>query len=81
MAEVHVRKLEPWVVEMLRDQARHAGYKNLESYLRERLREEALRKRREFAARLEARQAEFRQKHGLVSDSAELIRQDREERG
>jgi hypothetical protein len=39
-----------------------------------------MRMRREFADRLEARQKEFRQRHGVLPDSAELIRQDREER-
>jgi len=81
MAAIHVRNLEPWVVDMLRDQARHAGYKNLEGFLRERLRMEAMRKRLALADELEAWQNECRVKHGLVSDSAELIRQDREERG
>jgi hypothetical protein len=80
MSEVRVRNLEPWVVEFLRDQARHAGC-SLEGYLRGRLRQEAMRKRLEWAARLKARQEEFRQKYGVLSDSAELIRQDREERG
>lgn len=80
MSSVHVRNLEPWVVEMLRDQAQRAGC-SLEGYLRERLREEAMRKRREWAAKLKARQDEFRQKYGVLSDSAELIRQDRDERG
>jgi hypothetical protein len=80
MSEVRVRNLEPWVVEMLRDQAQRAGC-SLEGYLRERLRDEAMRKRREWAARLKARQDEFREKYGALSDSAELIRQDRDERG
>ncbi len=80
MSEIRVRNLEPWVVEFLRDQARHAGH-SLEGFLRERLREEAMRKRREWAERLKARQDEFRQKYGVLSDSAPLIRQDREERG
>jgi plasmid stability protein len=80
MSEVRVRNLEPWVVEMLRDQAQRAG-RSLEGYLRDRLREEALRKRLEWAAKLKARQDEFHQRYGLLSDSAELIRQDRDERG
>ena len=81
MSEVRVRELEPWVVEFLRDQSHHAGYNSLEAYLRDRLREEAMRTRLEWAAKLEARQDEFRQKYGVLSDSAELIRQDRDERG
>ena len=35
MSEVPVRNLEPWVVEMLRDQAQRAGC-SLEGFLRER---------------------------------------------
>jgi hypothetical protein len=80
MSEVRVRNLEPRVVEMLREQAQRAGC-SLEAYLRERLRDEAMRPRREWAAKLKTRQDEFRQKYGVLSDSAELIRQDRDERG
>ena len=81
MSSIHVRNLEPWVVEMLRDQAKRAGCNNLESYLRNHLREEAMRPRREWAERLRARREELFQKYGLFSDSAALIRQDRDERG
>jgi len=80
MSSIYVRNLEPWVVEMLRDQAQRAGC-SLEGYLRKRLRDEAMRKRREWSAKLKAHQDEFRQKYGVLSDSAELIRQDRDERG
>jgi hypothetical protein len=80
MSEIRVRNLEPWVVEMLRDQAQRAGC-SLEGFLRERLREEAMRKRLEWAEKLRARREELFQKYGLFSDSAELIRQDRDERG
>jgi hypothetical protein len=68
------------IVDMLRDQAQRAGC-GLESFLRDRLREEALRKRREWFAKLKTRQDEFRTKFGVLSDSAALIRQDRDERG
>ena len=77
MSSIHVRNLEPWVVEMLRDQAQRAGCSSLESYLRD----EAMRPRREWAEKLRARREEMFQKYGLFSDSAELIRQDRDERG
>jgi hypothetical protein len=81
VSDVRARNLEQWVVEALRDEDRYAGYRNLESYLRHHFRDEAVRRRRAFADDLESWQAECRQRHGLVSDSAELIRQDREERG
>ncbi len=80
MSEVRVRNLEPWVVGLLRDQARAAGT-SLEAYLREHLRHEAMRKRLEFAARIAANQEAMREKHGILPDSTPLIRQDREERG
>lgn len=80
MPSIHVRNLEPWVVEMLRDQAHRAGC-SLEGYLRERLRDEAMRKRREWVEKLRAHREELFQKYGQFSDSAELIRQDRDERG
>ena len=80
MSSINVRNIEPWVVEMLRDQAQRAG-SSLEGYVRQRLREEAMRKRLDWAAKLKARQDEFRRKYGVLSDSAELIRQDRDERG
>jgi hypothetical protein len=81
MSEIRVRNLEPWVVDFLRDRARAEGHQHLESFLREHLREEAMRKRREWAARLKARQDEFRQKYGVRPDSTPGIRQDRDERG
>jgi hypothetical protein len=81
MSEIRVRNLERWVIDFLRDRARAEGHQHLESFLRQHLRAEALRKRREWAARLKARHEELYQKYGLFSDSAKLIRQDREERG
>ncbi len=80
MSEVRVRNLEPWVVSFLRDQARQAG-NSLEGYLRERLREEAMRERREWAERLRAGRERLFDEFGLLGDSAAEIRQDREDRG
>jgi hypothetical protein len=81
MSEVRVRNLESWVVDFLRDRAKAEGHQHLESFLREHLREEALRKRREWATRLKAQQDEFRRKYGVLSDSTAGIHQDRDERG
>ena len=81
MSEIRVRNLESWVVDFLRDRARAEGHQHLESFLREHLRAEAMRKRREWADCLRARREELFQKYGLFSDSAELIHQDRDERG
>jgi len=81
MSEVRVRHLEPWVVDFLRERARAEGHQHLESFLREHLREEAMRKRREFAAKLKATQDAMREKYGILTDSTPGIRADREERG
>jgi hypothetical protein len=53
----------------------------LEGYLRERLREEAMRERREWAERLRAGRERLFDEFGLLGDSAAEIRQDREDRG
>jgi plasmid stability protein len=80
MAEVRVRNLKDDVKLMLRDQARHRG-QNLEAYLRAVLEEAAVRPRRELAGRLEAFRAGVEREHGLLSDSAAGIREDRDARG
>lgn len=80
MAEVRVRKLDDDVKLMLRDQAVRHG-QNLESYLRGVLKDTAVRPRRELAQRLASLREDIRREHGTLSDSAVLIRQDRDERG
>ena len=80
MADIRVRNLDDNIVAQLKDQARMHG-RSLEGELRDVLIELATRPRREAAdqaARLrEAIKAEF----GILTDSAPLIRDDRDHRG
>jgi plasmid stability protein len=80
MTEVRIRNVDDWVVESLRTRARSKGH-SLEGELRELLREEAMRPRQEFAGELRKMREELRTKYGTFSDSAALIREDRDSRG
>ncbi len=80
MTEVRVRNVDDWIVEAFRRRAKGKG-NSLESELRELLREEALRPKRELAEELRGMLSELREKYGTFSDSAVLIREDRESRG
>jgi len=80
MTEVRIRNVEPWVVDEIR---RHACAKgqSLEGALRELLQEEAMRPKLERANKLRALREVLRKKYGTFSDSATLIREDRDARG
>lgn len=80
MADITIRKLDDWVADHFRARARRAG-RSLEEELRRELTEAALRVRREFAAESRNIRADLKNKYGVFSDSAELIREDREARG
>jgi antitoxin FitA len=80
MAEVRVRNLEDWVVAELRARAKRHR-KSLEGELRDVLKEEVLRPKREAAAELKALRDELQDKYGLLSDSTVGIREDRDQRG
>jgi plasmid stability protein len=80
MTEVRIRNVDDWVVESLRQQARLKG-QSLEGSMRDLLAQEAMRPRRELAIKLHEMREELRKKYGTFSDSAVLIREDRDERG
>ena len=80
MTELRVRNVDEWIVESLRTRARSKG-NSLEGELRALLRHEALRPKQELAEELRCMRDELRQKYGTFSDSAELIREDRDARG
>ena len=80
MGDVRVRKLEDWVVGWFRSQAKRHG-RSLEGELRDALTEAALRRKKEIAAGLRADLQELESKYGIFSDSAKLIREDRDARG
>lgn len=80
MSELRIRKLDEWVTDALRARARRHS-RSLEEELRVVLREDVLREKRALAERAAARLDKLRQKYGVFSDSALLIREDRDARG
>jgi plasmid stability protein len=80
MTEVRIRNVDEWVVESLRLRARSKG-QSLEGALRDLLRQEAMRPKLELADQLREMREELRKKYGTFSDSAALIREDRDSRG
>jgi plasmid stability protein len=80
MTEVRVRNVDNWIVESLRLRAKANG-KSLEAALRELLREEAMRPKRELRNELHRMRDVLSEKYGSFSDSATLIREDRDSRG
>ena len=80
MSDVRVRKLEDWVVGWFRTQAKQHGH-SLEGELRQVLTEAALQRKRDISAELRADLEQLEQKYGGFSDSAALIREDRDARG
>ena len=80
MTEVRVRNVDDWIVESIRTRARSQG-RSLEAEVRDVLLKEALRPKEELAAELRRMRGELRDKYGAFSDSAALIREDRDARG
>jgi len=80
MSDIRVRKLEDWVVGWFRAQAKQHG-QSLEGEFRQFLTEGALQRKRETSAELRADLEQLEQKYGVFSDSAALIREDRDARG
>jgi antitoxin FitA len=80
MTELRIRNVDPWIVESLRLRARANG-KSLEGELRELLRLEAMRPKERMAEEMRLMREELREKYGTFSDSAALIREDRDARG
>jgi plasmid stability protein len=80
MTEVRIRNVDDWVVEWHRHQAKRDG-RSLESELRQVLTEAALAKKRAIAAEMRVGLEEMRSKYGTLSDSATVIREDRDRHG
>jgi plasmid stability protein len=80
MAEVKIRKLPDWVVDVFRLKAVEAG-RSLEEELRNHLTEAALLPKQKRAAELAAFREMVRRKYGILRDSTDDIRSDREARG
>ncbi|MEZ6104433.1 MAG: hypothetical protein R3E01_36310 [Pirellulaceae bacterium] len=80
MAQIKVRDLDDWIVNVLRDHALSSG-NSLEQHLRDVLKNAALANQKSFAAQQLEHLAAFKQKHGIIADSTPDIRQDREQHG
>jgi plasmid stability protein len=77
---VKIRKLPDWVLDAHRARAAQEGV-SLEEELRVVLTEAALKPKLEFAGKAAELTASLRAKYGTFSDSTDLIREEREERG
>jgi antitoxin FitA len=80
VTDVRIRNVDPWVLESLKLRAKGNG-NSLEGELREILRHEAMRPKQALAEELRRMRGELREKYGTFSDSAVLIREDRDARG
>ncbi len=80
MSELRIRKLEDWITSALKARARRHD-RSLEEELRTLLRDEVLREKKAVADRAAARLEKLRKKYGVFSDSAFIIREDRDARG
>jgi plasmid stability protein len=80
MTEVRIRNVDDWVVELHRQQAKLDG-RSLESELRQVLTDAAAAKKQAIAEEMRGQLEELRAKYGTFSDSAALIREDRDRRG
>jgi len=80
MADVKLRKLDDWVVEVYRTRARAAGH-SLEEELRRAVTEAALKPQRAFARKAARLREKIKRKYGILSDSTPGIRAERDSRG
>jgi len=78
MTDIRVRKIEDWVVNWFRTQAKQHG-RSLEGELRETLTATAMQKKQAIAAEMMADLQEIQHKHGgLFPDSSKIIREMRD---
>jgi plasmid stability protein len=80
VAELRIRNIDDWVVATFRSRARRRGH-SLTDELKDALREAALLPKRQMAAEHKELLDRLKKKYGTFSDSAQLIRDMRDERG
>jgi plasmid stability protein len=78
MTDVKIRRLDDWVVQSFRAQAKQAG-RSLEAELRQTLTEVARERRAALLGEINAFRDELRTRYGKMPDSTSLIREIREE--
>lgn len=77
---VKIRKLPNEILDAHRRRAESSGI-SLEEELRRTLIDSALKPQRDFAAKAAAHIASMKARYGTLSDSVDLIREEREQRG
>ena len=80
MPELRIRNIDEWIVETFKSLARING-RSMEAEIKNVLMRQALGSRQQLGNELAALSGEIQQKYGLLSDSARLIREDRDSRG
>jgi len=77
MAELRVRNIESWAVELIRDMAKRKS-QSMEQFLKDHLYELARHEKQELLAELRHEREEQRQKYGVGPDSTPGIRAERD---
>ena len=80
MVDLRIRNMDDWVLDIHRRQAKAQGV-TLENEVRQILTDAALARKRKLVDELRAMQNELREKYGTFSDSAIVIREERDRRG
>jgi plasmid stability protein len=80
VTDLRIRNIDDWVLDVHRQQAKLQG-KTLENAAREILTAAALARKQQIAAEHRAALQELQNKYGVFSDSAALIREERDRRG
>jgi len=79
MAELRVRNVDPWAVDVIRAMARRSS-QTMEQFLKHFIYELADREKRELMAELRKQRGELQQTHGVLPDSTPGIRAERDDR-
>lgn len=80
MSELRIRNVEEWIVETFRTLAKLNG-RSMEAEIKELLRDRARSRKESLADELRAMNRDLEDKYGLLPDSAEYIREDRDNGG
>jgi plasmid stability protein len=80
MVDLRIRRLDDWVAVAFRDRAKRNGH-SLEEELRQALRQDVKREKEQLVVEHLEMLKTLRDKYGTFSDSALLIREDRDARG
>jgi hypothetical protein len=77
MTELHLRNIDPWAVELIRDMARRKS-QSMEQFLKDHLYAFAQHEKKELLAEIRREREELRQQYGVGPDSTPGIRAERD---